>query len=373
MKANTLFRFLAIAGLILSIGHQVNAQEKYESPKLENEKSFTVILIPDIQNYVKYNRNQPILELMTKWIATNTDSLNTKMVLCVGDLVEQNDIINNGHDGDQTGQKQWEAAARAFGHLDGIVPYIAATGNHDYTINRQGMRTTRYDEFFPIDKNLLNRKAIVQNGVDEYENPTLANAAYELKDLNGQDYLFMTLEYAPRNNTLDWANKIVNFDQYKDHRVVLMTHAYMHNNDKRLDKENTWIIFEPYSINNKIQKSERIVLPHSNNGEQIWQKLVKPSKNIAMVLSGHVFGESYRVDKNDQGKNVHQMLFDMQSAGGGHRYGNGGDGWLRILEFFPDNKTVKVKTFSPLFGASPTTQEFAWKKDSRNEYIMTLD
>ncbi|WP_449398603.1 hypothetical protein [Chryseobacterium wanjuense] len=44
------------------------------------------------------------------------------------------------------------------------------------------------------------------------------------------------------------------------------------------------------------------------------------------------------------------MLFDMQSEGGGHRNGNGGDGWLRIIEFYPDNKTVKVKTYS-LFSA----------------------
>ena len=100
---------------------------------------------------------------------------------------------------------------------------------------------------------------------------------------------------------------------------------------------------------------------------------MQPSSNIEMVLCGHISGEGYKCDENKVGKSVHQILFDAQSMGGGHRYGNGGDGWLRILEFFPDGKTVKVKTFSPLFGISPTTRPYAWKKDARNEFTLEFD
>jgi len=89
-----------------------------------------------------------------------------------------------------------------------------------------------------------------------------------------------------------------------------------------------------------------------------------------LVLCGHISGEGYRADDNTAGKKVHQILFDSQSLGGGHRNGNGGDGWLRIFAFKPDNKTVKVKTYSPLFAISPSTQQFAWKRDSRNEYTF---
>ncbi|MGV0919303.1 metallophosphoesterase [Empedobacter falsenii] len=370
MKTRNIFK-TSLLCIIFWAGN-LTAQEKYETPKLDHQNSWSIIMIPDIQNYTKFSQNQPILELMTKWVENNIDHLNIKMVMCVGDLVEQNEIINNGHDGNQTAQKQWEAAAKAFSYLDGKVPYVTATGNHDYTINREGKRWTRLDEFFPIDKNFLNRKTIVQNGVDENEKATLANSAFELKNLNGKDFLFLTLEYAPTNNTIDWANKIVKLEQYKNHQIVMMTHAYLGRDDKRLAKDETWIIFEPYSINNKIQKSERIKLPNSNNGEQIWQKLVKSTSNMQLVLSGHISGEGYKQDKNEAGKSVHQILFDAQSMGGGHN-GNGGDGWLRILEFYPDNKTIKVKTFSPLFGISPTTQEHAWKKDQRNEYVITLD
>jgi hypothetical protein len=46
------------------------------------------------------------------------------------------------------------------------------------------------------------------------------------------------------------------------------------------------------------------------------------------------------------------MVFNAQALGGGW-YGNGSEGWLRILEFLPDGKTVKVKTFSPFLLSHP--------------------
>jgi len=364
-------KLLCFTLFILAFGIQSGfSQAKFKKPALENKDSWSVVMIPDVQNYIKYNRNQPILDIMMSWIEDNLDSLNIKMVICVGDLVEQSDIINQGYDGDQSAQKQWETVSKAFSRLNGKVPYIAASGNHDYTIDKTGKRSSRYADFFQIDQNWKNRKSIVQNSTNEDGIPTLENSAYELKSLNGKDYLFMTVEYAPRDTVLTWAKRIAQMEQYNNHRIVLTTHAYLDAKDKRTSGQNRWFIYEPYSINNQIQKGPMIPLPYSNNGEQIWKKLIEPSSNIEMVLCGHISGEGYRQDKNQSGKSVHQILFDAQSMGGGHRYGNGGDGWLRVLEFFPDNKTVKVKTFSPLFGISPTTQEHAWKSDARNEFTF---
>lgn len=367
------FRYLMLALFALLSIDSAFAQTAYQKPALEQKESWSLIMMPDVQNYVKWGRNQPILDLMMAWIEENVDSLNIKMVVCTGDLVEQNDIINNGHDGDQSAQRQWEVVTNSFSRLDGKVPYIAATGNHDYSVDKKGNRTSRFSEFFKIDKNSLNRQAIVQNSTNEAGEPTLENSAYEVKSLNGKDYLFMTIEFAPRDTVLTWAKKIADMEQYRNHCIVLLTHAYLNNKDKLTSGDVKWFTYEPYSINNIIQKSTAIKLPYSNNGQQIWEKLIQPASNIEMVLCGHVSGEGYRNDKNAANKSVHQILFDAQSMGGGHRNGNGGDGWLRILEFFPDNKTVKVKTFSPFFGASPTTQQFAWKKDARNEFTLELD
>lgn len=347
------------------------AQETYQKPKLENPDSWSIILLPDPQNYVKYGRNQPIFDLMTAWIAENIDSLNVKMVLCTGDMVEQNDRINRGISGNQSSQKQWEATAASMGKLDGLVPYITATGNHDYTYDEKGRRTSRFREFFTIDKNHLNRKIICQNTLNEEGIPTLENSAYEIKSLHGKDYLFLTIEFAPRDTVIAWANIIAGMEEYKDHRIILLTHAYLNNHGKRITGDVNVTSYNPYAINNAITK-RREKLPDANNAEQIWQKLVKPATNIEFVVSGHANGQGYIVDKNDAGKNVHQMMFNTQFVGGGH-YGNGGDGWLRILEFLPDGKTVLVKTFSPLFAISPTTQQHAWNRDEANEFSFTFD
>lgn len=348
----------------------VFAQTEYRKPALEDKESWSMIMIPDIQNYVKWGRNQPILELMTAWIEDNIDTLNIRMVVCVGDLVQNNEKITNDYDGNQSTQRQWEAASGAFERLNGKVPYIAATGNHDYSVDRAGNRTSRYNEFFSVDKNFLNAKHLVQNSRDEQEQQTLANSAYEIKGKNGRDYLFMTMEYAPRDTVVNWAKNVAAMEEYKDHRIVLVTHSYVTPKDELGANDTKWLMWEPYRVDDKILKSSGISLPKSNNGQQIWEKLVKPAGNIEMVLSGHFAGEGYKKGTNDQGTPVHQILFDAQAMGGGGRSGNGGDGWLRILEFFPNDKTVKVRTFSPLFGASPTSQEHAWKTDSRNEFTV---
>jgi calcineurin-like phosphoesterase family protein len=347
-----------------------SAQKGYRKPALENKASWTMIMVPDIQNYVKWKENQPILDLMSAWIEANIDTLNIKMVVCVGDLVHNNEKITNDYDGNQPTQLQWEAAARAFNRLNGKVPYIAATGNHDYSIDRGGKRSSRYNEFFRVEANHLNHKSLVQNSRDESGQQTLANSAYELKNLNGKDYLFMTVEYGPRDTVLTWAKNVAAMSQYKDHRVVLITHNYLSAKDSLSTAEIKWLYWEPYRENDMIAKSAHVKLPTANNGKQIFEKLVKPSSNIEMVLSGHFSGEGYRKAQNGAGKTVHEIMFDAQSMGGGGRNGNGGDGWLRILEFFPDTKTVKVRTFSPLFGISPTSQANAWKTDQRNEYTV---
>lgn len=336
-------------------------QDVYEKPSLSDENSWSLILFPDVQTYVKFDYNQPILDLMVAWVSNNMETLNTKMVLCTGDLVEQNDLFNpNGKSANQASVSQWEAVSSAFGRLDGLLPYILTTGNHDYGILSAENRFTHFDTYFPPNKNRLNQKMLREVGTNVEGRPTLANATYEFVSPHGRKFLVLVLEFAPRDETLEWAKKVIEKEQYNDHTVILLTHSY-------LDHNNNHIVKEGYKLSNP------------NYGEAIWQKLVQPSKNIEMVLAGHIAKPddlhahiAFRVDKNAAGKKVSQMVFNAQALGGGW-HGNGGDGWLRILEFLPDGKTVKMKTFSPLFAISPTTQKYAWRTESYDEFTFELD
>lgn len=348
--------------LLLILWNQpVAAQENYDPPQLSAPDSWTMIILPDPQTYMKFGRNQPIFELMTAWVSENIDTLNIKMVLCTGDLVEQNEMINpDGIVANQSSKLQWESVSHAFSRLDGIVPYITTTGNHDYGYKNVENRKSNFNRYFHVEKNRENRKLLREVALNAEGIPTLENAVFEFTSPHGREMLFIPLEFAPRDTVLDWAKDVINSKKYKDHSVVLLTHSYLNAKNEHIVKEN-------YPIEN------------GNYGKAIFEKLVKPSDNVRMVFSGHIGAPDdnkshvgFRTDRNASGKKVQQMVFNAQALGGGWM-GNGGDGWLRILEFMPDNRTVKVKTFSPFFAISPTTQKHAWRTADYDEFSFEID
>lgn len=336
-------------------------QKKYTAPALSDSGSWTMIMLPDPQTYNKFERNQPLFELMTAWVSSNIDPLNIKLVICTGDLVEYNEMINpDGTNSDQPSKKQWEAVSRSFSRLDGKVPYLLAAGNHDYGYTNISVRRSNYNKYFPVDKNFQTQKLVREVALNAEGIPTLENAAYEFVSPGGRKFLFFTLEFAPRDTVLAWAKNVSALQQYKSHTAAVLTHSY-------LSSENEHIVSENY----KMQEG--------NYGAAIFKKLVQPSTNIQLVFSGHIGEQNnarghvgFRTDKNAAQKKVNQMVFNAQAMGGGWN-GNGGDGWLRILEFMPDNKTVKVKTFSPLFAISPSTQHLAWRTESFDQFEFSLD
>ena len=171
----------------------------------------------------------------------------------------------------------------------------------------------------------------------------------------------ITLQFAPTDADLAWAKKVADNPMFANHIGIVLTHSYMYGNGKRIAKENYVLSKEG-----------------GNPGEEIFQKLVKPAKNIRLVVCGHVckpdsweHAVGFSMDKNASGKSVAQLVFNTQAIGGGFS-GSGGDGWLRLLEFMPDGKTVKARTFSPYFYCSPSTRHLAWKTDAANCFSFEL-
>lgn len=337
------------------------AQEGYEPPGLSNPDSWTLILLPDPQSYVKFGRNQGILELMTAWISENIDPLNIEMVLCTGDLVEQNEwLVPDYVNGNQPSRNQWLAVSNAFQRLDGKVPYILAAGNHDFGYKNIEHRRSEYDRYFPAHRNIENVRLLTVAGKNIEGHPSLENAGFEFISPHNRKFLFMNLEFAPRDTIIGWAKEVSHHPSYKDHTIAVLTHSYLNAKNEHIEKEN-------YPIED------------GNYGKAIWEKLVQPSTNIQLVFSGHIGGADdfsahvgFRTDQNAGGKKVNQMTFNAQAMGGGW-HGNGGDGWLRILEFLPDGKTVKVRTFSPFFAISPSTRHLSWNRESFNELSFELE
>ena len=351
---NKIFALLLLVILFTT----AKGQEQVKAPQLSDPKSFTWIVLPDPQTYQKFGRNQPLFHLMTAWIKDQRKNLNIQLVLCEGDLVEQNNIVTpDSSAGDQTSYEQWQSVSAAFGKLDGVLPYVLCTGNHDYGTVSAENRYSQLNSYFPAQRNPLNQQLLVEMAPNAQGVQTLENACYEWTSPTGQPFLLFSLEFGPRNETLSWAKEVAARTQYQHHIGVVLTHSYLNSKGERIVKAN-------------------YLLEGPNYGDGIWTQLVQPASNIRFVLCGHVANSDshrgqvgYRIDTNSAGKSVHQMMFNAQREGGGW-HGNGGDGWLRILEFLPDQKTLKVSTFSPLFHISPSTRPLSWRLEAFDQFDL---
>jgi hypothetical protein len=80
-----------------------------------------------------------------------------------------------------------------------------------------------------------------------------------------------------------------------------------------------------------------------NDGEELWNKLVRKHPHFVLTLNGHVLedGAARMSSRGDHGNTVHQLLANYQTRA------EGGEGYMRLIEFLPDAKTIKVRSYSP--------------------------
>ena len=132
--------------------------------------------------------------------------------------------------------------------------------------------------------------------------------------------MVLSLEFAPSEATLAWANDVVR--AHKDRQVIVATHYYMRPEGRGTDEK-------PYGLDGA-------------GPEELWQNFVSKHPNIFMVVSGHVLGVHCQTSINMHGKPVHEILCDYQGEA------NGGDGWLQTLRFVPKEDQIHVEAYSPL-------------------------
>ena len=300
---------------------------------------WTLAVLPDTQHY---SLDYPgVFLAQAGWIHDHVRKNNIRYVLHLGDITDRNTL------------PEWERAAAAFDIIDNVVPYAFVPGNHDYGVN--GNPSTR-DTFM--------------NDYLHYENytnwPTFGGAmevgkmdnTYHLFDAWGHRFIVICLEWGPLDSTIDWAESVL--DNYPDRYAILVTHAYMNNDDLRYD-------YDQYGGTQEHNPHSYTTPGPVNDGEELWQKLVN-DYNFVLTLNGHVIGDGtgYRVDTNSLGNAVHQMLVNYQWP---IREPLGGEGYMRLLEFQPDGRTVVAKSYSPIYNdfLPEADQKFSFKMDLGQE------
>lgn len=310
--------------------------DEFGSPPEFVPGSFTLAVLPDTQNYCQ-RYPQHFLN-QTNWIAENRDRYNIQYVLHLGDITNRNT------------QDQWQVAKESMSKLDGKVPYAMVAGNHDYGLQgKSDSRDTYFNEYFPFAK--YSQQSTFGGAMEEGS----VENTYHTFRAGDQDYLIVGLEWGPRDQAVEWANQVL--EKHPKHGAILITHAYMYYDETRYDfrkygKKQTW---NPHTYPTaKLEGG-------TNDGEDLWNKLVSKHPNFIMTFNGHVLNDGLgrMTSKNAAGKNVEQMLVNYQMKD------EGGQGFMRLVEFRPDNKTVQIKAYSP----STDT----YKVDFQNQFVIELE
>ncbi|MEX2171295.1 MAG: metallophosphoesterase [Pirellulales bacterium] len=308
------------------------------APPLPKPDAFTIAVLPDTQGYSMRFPENYIAQ--TQWIVDQKQDRNIACVLHLGDITN-----NNTHD-------QWENAVKAMNILDGHIPYFMTLGNHDYSENGHATdRTTFFHEYFPYEK----YSALPSFGGNYDKEPERFDNSYHFFSAGGRDFLVLSLEFGPRNDVVRWANAVVN--QHKDHAAILITHAFVYYDDSRYD----WAKYGADQLWNPHSYPLAKATDHDvNDGQQLWDKLVSRHNNFIMTLNGHVCADGLgRVTTPlPSGKAVPQVLVNFQVKP------NGGDGWLRLLEFRPDGTTVQTYDYSPTLDQRNESEQ--------NQFVMKV-
>ncbi len=297
--------------------------------------SWTLVVLPDTQFYA--DSYPEVFFRQTEWIAAHKESHDIRFVAHEGDVVHRNC------------DDQWEIAQQAMRLLkQANIPFAICSGNHDIGDPKAKSsacnRVTLLNDYFRADD-------YSRNGACGFFEPGKLENSWQIVLSPTMPYLIIALEFGPRDAVLEWAGRIVS--QHTDARVIVLTHAYLYSDSTRYNwslhgKKQKWSP-KQYGISDA---------GHVNDGEDIWRKLIVNHPNMEFVLSGHVgfSGTGLLSSIGCGAQAVHQIMANYQcnpanpvAAGGNVRpyWPYGGAGWLRLMQFFPDDHAVRIRTYSP--------------------------
>jgi hypothetical protein len=297
--------FLTI--ILLAVGHT------YAGPK-----DFAIVVLPDPQHYASKHTKEGMAQ--TEWIRQNVTKLPIAFVVTMGDMVDA------GYR-----DSQFKNSVRFMNVLNGVVPYAVACGNHDLMDGKKGGCTSH--------------KFVDYYGPQRFKKePWYGGASpsgfssYQTFSAGGYQFLALELAVAAPKAEIQWAERVMAV--HPKLPVILTTHQML-------------------NPEGKLGKGTAVIGPDRQTPAHVWEQLVQPSPQVFLVLCGHYHGESYITKKTQAAQPVHVVLQDYQNEP------NGGNAWLRIFTFRPEQGKVDVQTYSP------TLNEY--RKSPKSEFSFAVD
>jgi len=305
-----------------------------ESDTQDLASRFTLGILPDTQFYSRYateatgdlfnaRYGSDPFDTQTAWLAEHADELNMPFVTHLGDVVDQAYV-----------PAEWPVADAAMQNLeDGNLPYSILPGNHDLTSDG----SVPYLDTFPTSR-AQQQPTFGGRSPDEL-------SEYHIFEAEGQQFLVFALEFHAGDDTLDWASEVL--DAHPDLPAILTAHEYL-----GLSQDRTQVTDTQY-------------------GQHLWNYLIAEHDQIFLTLSGHNHGAGYRVQQNNAGNDVVEILMDYQMA-----Y-QGGNGLMGVLEFDLTNNQLQLEAFSPWVSVKPydtlTSFDHLLLSDTPDSWTLDFD
>lgn len=294
-------------------------------PSITTEAEYEIALIPDIQ---KMTRNFPlILDRMFQWFHDSASYYNIKAIIQLGDITDFGTVAH------------FQVASDAFKHIDSTgIPYMAIIGNHDY------------DSMIAVPNNVPNRIATNYNtffGPSRYVGKPFYGGNFEGKnenfyikfDIGTQRFIAIGLEFIPRNEALDWAQRVL--DSFPDRKAIITSHNYIS-------------FYGEKSVDTTIYSTDYYHMT-GNAGQAMWDKLIKKNPQIILVAGAHQIHRDLFVpivqrivESGTKGNVVNQILTNYQDDT------NGGNGYFMRVRIKPSTAEARMSMFSPTLQLTDT-------------------
>ncbi|ADY26881.1 calcineurin-like phosphoesterase family protein 9 [Deinococcus proteolyticus MRP] len=297
---------VACGAALAACGAAVPPKGQLAAQSVQPESSFMLMALPDTQYYSAYWPEH--FKRQTGWLAAHAGELNVKLTTHLGDIVDMPLM-----------PYQWDRADQAMRQLENAgVPYSVLPGNHDILLSVADDRHR-----VPGGEEYLRRFSPARaaqgstfggrdaTGWNEYHTFTAA----------GQEFLVLALNWRASAQTLDWARQVMR--EHPSSPTILTTHDLVG------------------------YRSGELGL--TSNGEYLWKNLIEQSNQIFLTLNGHDYNSEVRGARisrlNAAGQGVDMVLVDYQN---GYQ---GGQGYLRGMEFDLARGRIEMMTFSPSLAA----------------------
>ncbi|MBR3680706.1 MAG: hypothetical protein IKL79_01725 [Clostridia bacterium] len=307
--------FAVVAGASTSsTGYAETADWLNTNPAAPTDYAYSLAIVGDTQSIVKKDltNGTNYMASIYSWLADNADEKNIQYVLGVGDITEYTENFDSSFDGSWEYADEWTHAKAAITLLDNKIPYsLCRGGGHD--------TVAKFNEYFGSHEYFTGNV----DGTYAAGNYTSAYYTFEVGTVG---YLILTLDWNPSDAILAWAEDIVKANP--DRRIILTTHAY-------LDADGTL----------HGSSDSHTSVPETNNGVDIYEKLVSRYDNIQLVLSGHNPSANlvYRQDARESGSVVTSLLVDPQTF---DSQNNAETGMVCMLYFSEDGEQMTAEWYS---------------------------